>query len=676
MKYTEFTEKDFDIIDKAWQEFAGFAKERCSNDKEFAVVKKAYEFANEAHKNVRRRSGEPYILHPIAVAQIVVKEISLGYKSMAAALLHDVVEDTEYTVDDIRALFGAKIASLVDGLTKIKTVLDNEDRTKMTDIETKSLQAENFKRILLTLNDDVRVVLIKLADRLHNCRTIEFMPEHKRDKILSETMYVFIPLAHRLGFYSIKSEMENIWLRFKEPDAYRDIKARTAQNVESTGKLIDDFIAPVERALKADGYIFEIKKRVKTPYSIWHKMVTKHVTFDQIFDLYAVRIIFEPQTDDPVKERKMCYDIYSTITSIYRFQPDRLRDWIKSPKSNGYEALHCTLMSEGGNWVEVQIRSRRMDDIAEKGIAAHWAYKKDGYISENDSEMDKWLVKVQDIIKSPDLSSLELLDMIHKDLVTSEIVVFTPKGHQRTIPVGSTALDFAYQIHTDIGNHAIAAKVNMKLCTLSQVLRQGDLVEIITARNSHPKLEWIEFLQTRHARRKVMDYFKEHSPEDFSKAEKLISDTPKVAENVIFSGGQRYSVASCCCPIPGDPVIGFKQPDGTIMIHKKSCPQIQTLGSTHGDKLVVPDWHSEGLQKNFPVTLTLTGLDRMGLLNDITQQISLSLGINMRKLVLEVKEGIFEGCIELFVDERSTLEKLIDCVSRIDGIQTVARNEL
>ena len=266
--------------------------------------------------------------------------------------------------------------------------------------------------------------------------------------------------------------------------------------------------------------------------------------------------------------------------------------------------------------------------------------------------------------------------MIHKDLVTSEIVVFTPKGHQRTIPVGSTALDFAYQIHTDIGNHAIAAKVNMKLCTLSQVLRQGDLVEIITARNSHPKLEWIEFLQTRHARRKVMDYFKEHSPEDFSKAEKLISDTPKMAENVIFSGGQRYSVASCCCPIPGDPVIGFKQPDGTIMIHKKSCPQIQTLGSTHGDKLVVPDWHSDGLQKNFPVTLTLTGLDRMGLLNDITQQISLSLGINMRKLVLEVKEGIFEGCIELFVDERSTLEKLIDCVSRIDGIQTVARNEL
>ena len=685
MKYTEFTDKDFELINKAWNIFAGYARERCADDKEFAIVKKAFDFANEAHKNVRRRSGEPYILHPIEVAQIVVKEIGLGYKSMTAALLHDVVEDTEYTVDDIRALFGDKVASLVDGLTKIKTVLDNEDRTKMTDIETKSLQAENFKRILLTLNDDVRVVLIKLADRLHNCRTIEFMPEHKRDKILSETMYVFIPLAHRLGFYSIKSEMENIWLRFKEPDDYNTIKARTAQNVASTSTLIDDFIAPIDRALKADGYRYEIKKRVKTPYSIWHKMKTKHVTFDQIFDLYAVRIIFEPQTDDPVKERKMCYDIYSTITSIYRFQPDRLRDWIKSPKSNGYEALHCTLMSEGGNWVEVQIRSKRMDDIAEKGIAAHWAYKKDGYVSENDSEMDKWLAKVQDIIKSPDLSSLELLDMIHKDLVTSEIVVFTPKGHQRSIAVGSTALDFAYQIHTDIGDHAIAAKVNMKLCTLSQQLHQGDLVEIITAQNSCPKLEWIQFLQTRHARRKVLDYFKEHSPQDFAKAEKMIlsthkeganpNDAPKMAESIIISGGQRYVIASCCCPIPGDPVIGFKRSDGTIMIHKKTCPQIQTLGSTQGDKLVVPNWHLDGQQKNFPVTLTLSGIDRMGLLNEITQQISLSLGINMHKLVLEVQEGIFQGSIELFVDERATLEKLITCISRIDGIQTVARTE-
>lgn len=675
MKYTEFTDKDFELINKAWSVFADYARERCSNDKEFGVVRKAFEFANEAHKNVRRRSGEPYILHPIEVAQIVVKEIGLGYKSMTAALLHDVVEDTEYTVDDIRALFGNKVASLVDGLTKIKTVLDNEDRTKMTDIETKSLQAENFKRILLTLNDDVRVVLIKLADRLHNCRTIEFMPEHKRDKILSETMYVFIPLAHRLGFYSIKSEMENIWLRFKEPDDYSKIKSLTEQNVASTSTLIDDFIAPIDKALKADGYKYEIKKRVKTPYSIWHKMKTKHVTFDQIFDLYAVRIIFEPQTDDPVKERKMCYDIYSTITSIYRFQSDRLRDWIKSPKSNGYEALHCTLMSEGGNWVEVQIRSKRMDDIAEKGIAAHWAYKKDGYISENDSEMDKWLAKVQDIIKSPDLSSLELLDMIHKDLVTSEIVVFTPKGHQRSIAVGSTALDFAYQIHTDIGDHAIAAKVNMKLCTLSQQLHQGDLVEIITARNACPKLEWLGFLQTRHARRRVLDYLKEHCPEDFAKAEKMQNDTPKMAENVILCGGQRYVVASCCCPIPGDPVIGFKRADGTIMIHKKTCPQIQTLGSTHGDKLVVPDWHFDGQQKNFPVTLTLSGLDRMGLLNEITQQISLSLGINMHKLVLEVNEGIFQGSIELFVDERATLEKLITCIRTIDGIQTVARTE-
>lgn len=686
MKYTEFTESDFKVIDEAYRPFAELARQRCRSPKEFAVVEKAFKFANDAHKNVRRRSGEPYILHPIEVARIVVSEIGLGYKSITAALLHDVVEDTEYTVDDIRNLFGDKIASLVDGLTKIKTVLDNEDRDRLSGYEGKSLQAENFKRILLTLNDDVRVVLIKLADRLHNCRTIEFMPEHKRDKILSETMYLFVPLAHRLGLYSIKSEMENIWLRFKEPEIYEDLIRRTDINVETTGKLIDKFIEPISNALKADGYDFEIKKRIKTPYSIWHKMVTKNVTFDQIFDLYAVRIIFTPKTDDPVKERKMCYDIYTTITSIYRYQSDRLRDWIKQPKSNGYEALHCTLMSEGGNWVEVQIRSRRMDDIAEKGIAAHWAYKKDGYISENNNEVDRWLVKVQDIIKSPDLDSLELLDIIHKDLVSNDIVVFTPKGHQKTIQAGSSALDFAFQIHTHIGIHAIAAKVNMKLVPLSHTLRQGDLIEIITAQNANPSLEWIPMLQTRHARRKVLDWMKENSPEDFEKALKILTEThsgngdptePKQAERVVLSNGVRYIIASCCNPIPGDPVMGYKNPDGSIIVHKRSCSHLEALGSTRGDKLVVPEWSTEAQNAtDFPVRLNLTGLDRVGLLNDITQQISGSLGINMKKIFLEVKQGIFEGSIELFVKDRTTLEKLISCISHIQGIQTVVRTEL
>ena len=416
---TVFTEEDYRLINEDYKTLQQLAQQRCSNESELAVVQKAFEFANEAHKNVRRRSGEPYILHPIEVAKIVVKEISLGYKSIAAALLHDVVEDTSYTVDDIKALFGGKIASLVDGLTKIKTVLDNEDRTKQSNFDIPSLQAENFKRILLTLNDDVRVVLIKLADRLHNCRTIEYMPEHKREKILSETMYLFIPLAHRLGLYSIKTEMENIWLKFKEPDEYRAITERVNKDSEQKAKIIEDFIEPIRKALSDEGYKFTIKKRIKTPYSIWRKMNTKKVSFEQIFDLYALRIVFDPQSDDPVKERKQCYDIYATITNLYRFQQDRLRDWIKQPKSNGYEALHCTLMSKGGIWIEVQIRSKRMDDIAEKGIAAHWAYKKDGYISENDSAMDKWLAKVQSIIQSPDVGSLELLDIIHRDLTTS-----------------------------------------------------------------------------------------------------------------------------------------------------------------------------------------------------------------------------------------------------------------
>lgn len=684
MKYTEFTREDFDLIDAEYAILEEQARKRCRSEKEYAVVRKAFDFANEAHKNVRRRSGEPYILHPIQVAEIVVSEIGLGYKSITAALLHDVVEDTAYTVDDIRNLFGDKVASLVDGLTKIKTVLDNEDRKKQNGEEYMSMQAENFKRILLTLNDDVRVVLIKLADRLHNCRTIEFMPEHKRDKILSETMYIFVPLAHRLGLYSIKSEMENIWLRFKEPEDYNEIIGKTNRNVEEHGKMIDEFVEPIAEALKADGYDFQIKKRVKTPYSIWHKMNTKHVTFDQVYDLYAVRIIFTPKTDDPVKERKACYDIYTTITSIYRFSQDRLRDWIKQPKSNGYEALHCTLMSKGGHWIEVQIRSKRMDDIAEKGIAAHWAYKRGGVASETESEMDKWLLKVQEIIKSPNVSSLELLDIVHKDLVSNDIVVFTPRGHQRIIQTGATVLDFAYLIHTDIGSHAIAAKVNTRLCPLTHVLKQGDQVEIITAENATPSMEWLTFLQTRNARRKVMDFIKETHPEDIEKANDIIRKTNemehtprKPAEKIIEVKGVRHIIASCCNPIPGDPVIGLKNPDGSIIVHKKSCNCMDSLGSTRGDKLIVPDWtidEKDGTE--FPVKIILRGLDRIGLLNDITRTISLTHGTNMRKLVLQVDESIFEGAIELLVKDRKSLDKMMEEISNVAGIQSVVRTDL
>jgi len=494
-KISEFNRQDFEVIARDYADLKEAARKRCNNQYELDIIQKAFEFANEAHKGVRRRSGEPYILHPIAVAKIVVSNIGLGYKSIVAALLHDVVEDTDYTVDDLRSLFGDKVATLVEGLTKIKTVLDNEDKAVQ-----KSMQAENFKRILLTLNDDVRVVLIKLADRLHNCRTIEFMPEHKRDKILSETMYIFIPLAHRLGLYNVKSEMEDIWLRFKEPEAFHSITEKINKNIIDRDKEINTFIEPIDEALRAAGFRYEIKKRVKTPYSIWKKMKTKGVTFDQIYDLYAVRIIFDAEQNPKETERDQCYHIFSIITSIYKYKPDRMRDWVDAPKNNGYEALHCTLMSRAGLWVEVQIRSRRMHEIAEKGIAAHWAYKKDGFAKENENEMDKWIVKVKDILVNPDVSALDLLDLIHNDLIKSDILVFTPKGEQKSIEKGATALDFAYAIHSQIGNRAIAAKVNFRLMPLSHVLKTGDQVEIITAENEKPKREWLKFVQTSKAR--------------------------------------------------------------------------------------------------------------------------------------------------------------------------------
>ena len=729
MSFSQFTPDDFRLIDEEYTSLMEVAAKRCKDKEEVEIVRKAFQFANQAHKNVRRRSGEPYMLHPIAVAKIVVTEIGLGCKSICAALLHDVVEDTAYTVEDIRNLFGDKIATLVDGLTKIKTVLDNEDR-KGEAASTESLQAENFKRILLTLNDDVRVVLIKLADRLHNCRTIEYMPEHKRDKILSETMFIFIPLAHRLGLYSVKSEMENIWLRYKEPEDYRRITERIKGNVAQRDKDIDTFIAPIEEALKEAGYKFTIKKRIKTPYSIWYKMRTKQVPFEQIYDLYAVRIIFDPADSNIQTERGQAYLIFSTVTHLYRENLSRRRDWISQPKSNGYEALHCTLMSQKGFWVEVQIRSRRMDDIAEKGIAAHWAYKNDGYISENDSEMDKWLAEVQDILLSDDVSALELLDIIHKDLVSSEIVVFTPKGEQRAIRGGATALDFAYQIHTEIGNRAIAAKVNMKLVPLSHSLKAGDQVEIITAENARPKMEWVSFLHTRYARNRVIEYFRRDFDTIAREGERIFEERVRLMglqntrelvrkfqdytqlndEDELFfriglgllgpeefkaiidekdlSTGQKrkfslhddnahpieYKIAECCHPIPGDPVIGFSMSDNLVIVHKKSCPVAESLASKYGNRMVVPQWGA--VQQEYPIRISLRGIDRVGMLNDISGLISQTCGINIRKLQLSTEGGLFEGFIELLVRDKKNLERMVEGLSKIDGIQDVVRTDI
>lgn len=673
------------MISREFAELRESAVRRCANQQEIDTVQKAFDFANEAHKGVRRRSGEPYIIHPIEVAKIVVNEIGLGCKSIVAALLHDVVEDTDYTVEDIRNLFGDKIATLVDGLTKIKTVLDNEDKSKV-----KSIQAENFKRILLTLNDDVRVVLIKLADRLHNCRTIEYMPEHKRDKILGETMFIFIPLAHRLGLYGIKSEMEDIWLRYKEPQAFNEIKAKINRNANDKEKQIDDFVKEISQILDKMDIDYEIRKRVKSPYSIWHKMRTKNVTFEQVFDLYAVRIIFKPRTENVKAERSQCYAIFSAITNEYDYREDRFRDWIKQPKNNGYEALHCTVMSKSGIWVEVQIRSRRMNDIAEKGIAAHWAYKREGIVSESESEMDKWIAKVQEILMNPDVNALELLDIIHNDLTASEIFVFTPKGEQKSILKGATALDFAYMIHTHIGNKAIAAKVNLRLEPLSYVLRSGDQIEIITAQNENPKREWLDFLKTRKAINIVKEYFDRLDRKKAAEAQanqkastgskwSLPFFKPKAKSEYIINDRRntdnRFVIATCCHPIPGDPVIGFLSPDGVVTVHKKSCQVANTLAATSGDSIVVPKWEADEVNA-FPARISVTGIDRVGLLNEITKYVSVIMKVNLRRLVFESQDSIFSGEMDLMVHEKADLERLLKMLQKIDGIQKVIRKNL
>ena len=726
-KISEFTAQDYEVIARDYADLKEAARKRCADEAELEVIQKAFDFANEAHKGVRRRSGEPYILHPIAVAKIVVSNIGLGYKSIVAALLHDVVEDTSYTVDDLKILFGEKVASLVDGLTKIKTVLDNEDKA-----EQKSMQAENFKRILLTLNDDVRVVLIKLADRLHNCRTIEFMPEHKRDKILSETMFVFIPLAHRLGLYGIKSEMEDIWLRYKEPEAFNEITAKINRNINDKDKEITDFIAPIDVALKAAGFKYEIKKRVKTPYSIWNKMNNKGIAFDQIYDLYAVRIIFDPDVDSKETERDQCYHVFSIITGLYRYKADRVRDWVNYPKNNGYEALHCTLMSNAGFWIEVQIRSTRMNEIAEKGIAAHWAYKKNGFAEENESEMDKWISKVKDILVNPDVSALELLDMIHNDLIQTDIVVFTPKGEQKSIEKGATALDFAYSIHSQIGSKAIAAKANLRLVPLSYVLKTGDQIEIITAENEKPKREWLQFVKTSRARRAILDQIKSENQTYIKIGRKMLEKRlesigrkltdktlnflmeefdvfDKKPEELYFKVGcgaiiidglegklrkyyginresyfvdaksnekQKYVLASCCTPILGESVVGFRGPDGTITVHTRTCSNANNLAAKFGDQIVTVQWDNvSNSDSTYLARVSLKGTDRIGMINDITRMTAKQ-NVNIRRVNLGTEDGIFEGYIDLYVHDIKDLENLIHRLKEIEGIETVAKTEL
>jgi len=761
MVNNSFTEEDNILIENAFEGLRESAKRRCANEEEYQGVLKAFEFANEAHKGVRRRSGEPYILHPIAVAKIVVDEIGLGYKSIVTALLHDVVEDTDYTVEDITRLFGAKIASLVDGLTKIKSAMDSNhsmvvgqsnDGRLQKNAEL-SLQAENFKRILLTLNDDVRIILIKLADRLHNIRTIESMPERKQDKILSETMYIFIPLAHRLGLYNIKSQMENIWLKYREPEEYMMIKRKLDDYDKQRGAVIDNFITPLEKTLSEAGYTFTISRRTKNAYSIWNKMQNKGIPFDQIYDIFAIRIIFEPK--EGKTERQQCWDIYSLISEDHLSKTDRIRDWVSTPKSNGYEALHCTLMSPTGTWVEVQIRTVRMNEVAEKGLAAHWSYKG---VTKSESELDKWLNMVREVLESPDANALEFLDKFHEGLLSQEIYVFTPKGESKILQKGATALDFAYNIHSKIGNSAIAAKVNLKLVPLSYVLKNGDQIEIITAESQKPKREWLEFVGTAKAKALIYDAIKsdsknatkmgqtkleeslealgvksqnrvikklieaysvsnkeelyikigtglidlqdldnvlkknneskfvkywklqfligkgsedEEQPKK-SKKNKIDKKSAYLLEENVFDKSLSYKVAECCNPIPGDPVIGFLDENNEVVIHKKSCPSAISLASVQGTNIIDAKWCKHTIL-SFLARIGIRGIDRIGIVSEITKHITLELSVNIRKIYFETHDGIFEGYIDLYVHNTDDLDALMKEIRKVKGVDHVTR---
>ncbi len=719
--------------------------------KKVDIITKAFNFARQAHKGVRRLSGEPYIMHPIAVAQIACEEVGLGSTSICAALLHDVVEDTDYTTEDIENIFGSKIAQIVDGLTKISGGIFGEQA---------SAQAENFKKLLLTMSDDIRVILIKICDRLHNMRTLESQPANKQYKIAGETLYIYAPLANRLGLYKIKSELENLSFRYEHPDEYNSIKSKLASTEASRHELFDQFTAPIEEALHNMGIKYQIKERVKTPYSIWNKMQNKHVTFDEVYDILAVRIIFTPEKRE--EEVNECFNIYVAISKIYKSHPDRLRDWLSHPKANGYQALHVTLMSKQGRWIEVQIRSDRMDEIAEQGFAAHWKYK-DGMekeFTEDENELNEWLRTIKEILDDPQPDAMDFLDAIKLNLFASEIFVFTPKGEIKTMPTGCTALDFAFSIHTFLGSHCIGAKVNHKLVPLSHKLKSGDQVEILTSKAQHVQASWINFVSTAKAKAKIqailrrngreiqkrgediLDEFLQknnienttaiadkltifheaRNREDFFQAlgEKTIllgekdldelqgkntdegkkgwrrlvpflgknkakkEDTPQdffiVPEKFnrkkpIFINDDnigQYKFRHCCHPIPGDDILGFIDNKHRIEIHKRDCPVAAKLKTSYGNRILDAKWDMHK-RLFFDATIHLEGIDRMGMVMDISSVISSQMNVNIHKFTITSEEGVFDGDIEIRVHDREDVKTIIDQLKKIEGIQEVTQ---
>lgn len=725
--------------------------------KKVDIITKAFNFARQAHKGVRRLSGEPYILHPIAVAQIACEEMGLGATSISAALLHDVVEDTDYTVEDIENIFGPKIAQIVDGLTKISGGIFGEQA---------SAQAENFKKLLLTMSDDIRVILIKICDRLHNMRTLASQPANKQYKIAGETLYIYAPLANRLGLNKIKTELEDLSFRYEHPDAYASIEKKLASTQAQRDTLFDEFTAPIRKELDKMGFEYELKARVKSPYSIWCKMQNKHVTFEEIYDILAVRIIYKPKSKE--EEINNCFQIYVAISQIYKSHPDRLRDWVNHPKANGYQALHVTLMSSKGRWIEVQIRSEHMDELAEQGFAAHWKYKDGGEIAEDEGELNEWLSTIKEILDDPQPDAMDFLDAIKLNLFASEIFVFTPKGEIKTMPAGCTALDFAFQIHTFLGSHCIGAKVNHKLVPLSHKLQSGDQVEILTSMSQHVDPSWINFVSTAKAKAKIQAILRRESRQIQKTGEEKLSQWLKandlemttavldrlcelhdlkkhdslflsIGDKTVILGDTdldelrgknkvdkptekrgwrryvpflkagkretrsidtddsglteglivvtkslnkkkpifinedniyRYIFPHCCHAIPGDDILGYIDNKNHIEIHKRSCPVAAKLKASYGTRILDAKWDMHR-SLFFEAAIQIRGIDRSGMLHDISDVLSDQLGINIRKITITSDNGIFDGTIEMQVHDRNDVEVIVESMKNIKGVQEV-----
>ena len=739
----DFTPEDERLIKEKWEELLQSCTKICKNDEDWEFIKRAFFLAKEAHGGVRRRSGEPYLLHPIAVAKIVVDEIGLGVKSVVAALLHDVVEDTEYTVEDMERIFGPKIAKMVDGLTKMSGVF-NADTSE---------QAEYFRKVLLTLSDDVRVILIKIADRLHNMRTLGSMPTNKQIKITGETLYLFAPLAYRLGLYAIKSELEDLCMKYRFPVQYAELSEKLKATEEQREAFISKFNAPIIEALKRDHINFEISGRVKSLYSIWSKMQRKQIPFEEVYDLFAIRIVFQPLPSP--SEKTQCWQIFSTITDIYTPKPDRLRDWISMPKANGYEALHSTVMGPDGVWVEVQIRTQRMEEIAERGFAAHWKYK-NASLSNNEDELDRWLKKIRDALNGPTENAVDFLDNFKLSLYTSEIAVFTPKGEARKMPYGATALDFAYDIHSKIGNSAIGAKINHKIEPITTQINSGDQIEIITADNARPKAEWLDIVTTTKAKQAIKSFLKRERQNNIERGMKMLEErmqqlntplsgrvlrkivpiyesnnkeelyskigagivdlkdldkvlkvnaTSKIlkfwtlfinkkedeegddaenpepnkakAEESATASEPQFVMAECCKPIPGDSVVGYKDPaSNRIIVHKSDCKELDRLAAQFGRNILKDEikW-SQHKAMSYLSTIELRGIDRTGILLDLAKTVSEDFSINIRQINIQTHDNIFEGTISLYVKDAEGLHAIMDKIRKIKGIDTVKRNQ-